>query len=356
MKIAILGAGNVAFANACFLSEAGHDVHLWSVSDEEVDAIDGAGGITYEGIISGRATITATKDVEACAKGAGLVMIAAPAFGHRTLMEAICPHLTEDQTIVIHPVTGMSSLILSRLLKERGIKPTIVDLSTSLFTTRKRGPTTVRILRIKDVIDIATLPAGRGVQGLELLQGIYGDRFRLEPNVLSVSLNNHNPVYHVPPLLCNLSRAEKREDWIIWENITPGVAKFVKIVDNERLSVVSRYGTTQITVDEYFRQSFGVEGDTLDEIFRQVAVTLKGPTGPKEFNHRFITEDVPYALVFFLGLGRVAGIKMPVTESLITITSALYERDFMHEGHTMAALGLEGRSVDEIVQVATEGF
>jgi len=357
MKIAILGAGNVALANACYLAQAGHAVHIWSAFEQERAALRAAGGvIAYEGFMTGHATITVAQDVRACVENASVVMIAAPAFGHQTLMSAVAPYLHEDQDVVIHPVTGLSSLLLSRILKARNVKPTILDLSTSLFTTRKTGPTSVRLLRIKDVIDVAAIPAGRGKDAMKRLQTMFGDRFRLEPNALAISLNNHNPVYHVPPLLCNLSRAEKKENWIIWENITPGVARFVKLVDDERLAVVRHFGTTEIPVDQYFRQSFGVAGKDLNEIFPAVAEKLKGPIGPQEMNHRFILEDVPYALVFYHSLGQVAGIEMSITESLIRITSALYDRDFFTEGHTMERLGLGDKSDRDILRIAENGF
>ena len=356
MKIAILGAGNVALANACYLSHAGHDVHVWSIFPEERQALAAADAIAYEGFMSGHARITASPDVRSCIDGSGIVMIAAPAFGHQALMAAACPHVTEAQDIIVHPVTGLSSLLMSRMLKGRGIKPVIVDLSTSLFTTRKTGATSVRLLRIKDVIDMAAIPAERGQEAMARMEAIFGKRFRLEPNALAISLNNHNPVYHVPPLLCNLSRAEKKENWMIWENITPGIARFVKIVDDERLAVVRHYGTTEIPVDQYFRQSFGVDGHDLDEIFKAVAEKLKGPIGPQDFNHRFILEDVPYALVFYHSLGRAAGIDMPVTESLIRITSALYRRDFVKEGHTLEVLGLAGLDRRRIIEMTGTGF
>jgi opine dehydrogenase len=356
MKVAILGAGNVALANACFLSSVGHDVHIWSGFPEERRALAEAGRITYEGFMSGAASVAVSSDARACVEGAGIVMICAPAFAHQSLMAAASPHVTEEQDIVIHPVTGLSSLLMSGMLKARNVKPTIVDLSTSLFTTRKTGPASVRLLRIKDVIDAATIPHDRGEAAMARLEALFGRRFRLEPNALAISLNNHNPVYHVPPLLCNLSRAEKKEDWIIWENITPGVARFVKIVDDERIAVVRRYGTTEIPVEQYFRQSFGVQGKDLDEIFPAVAEKLKGPVGPQDFNHRFVLEDVPYALVFFHSLGRVAGIDMPITESLIRITSALYQRDFYKEGHTVEALGLAGMDARRILETTRTGF
>ena len=356
MKIAILGAGNVALANACYLSSAGHDVHIWSSFAQEGRALEEAGSIAYEGFMSGAATVTVASDARSCVEGAEVVMVCAPAFAHQSLMAAAAPHVTEAQDIVIHPVTGLSSLLLSRMLKARKVRPTIVDLSTSLFTARRTGPASVRILRIKDVIDAAAMPFEKGRAAITRLESLFGKRFRLEPNALAISLNNHNPVYHVPPLLCNLSRAEKKEDWIIWDNITPGVARFVKVVDDERISVARHYGTTEIPVEQYFRQSFGVEGKDLDEIMPAVARKLKGPIGPQDFNHRFILEDVPYALVFYHSLGKVAGIEMPITESLIRITSALYQRDFFREGHTVEALGLAGLDARGIVEATRTGF
>lgn len=356
MKIAILGAGNVALANAFFLAQAGHDVHIWSAFEAERSAVAAAGGLDADGVLRGKVTVAVAVDAGACIAGAGLVMIAAPAFAHQALMSAAAPHLGEDQDVLVHPVTGLSSLLLSRMLKARGVKPTIIDVSTSLFTTRKTGPTAVRILKLKDVVDIAAIPAERGREALRRLQAIFGPRFRLEGNALAISLNNHNPVYHVPPLLCNLSRAEKGENWILWECITPGVARLVKLVDEERLALVRRFGTTEISVDDYFRQAHGAQGDNLDEIFTSVAKKLKGPVGPQEFNHRFITEDVPYALVFYRSLGGVAGIDMPVIDALIRLSSALYGRDFMAEGHTLERLGLGGLASRDILAITSHGF
>ncbi len=57
MKIAILGAGNVALANACYLSNAGHDVRIWSAFPGERRALADAGAISYEGFMSGQANV-----------------------------------------------------------------------------------------------------------------------------------------------------------------------------------------------------------------------------------------------------------------------------------------------------------
>jgi opine dehydrogenase len=188
------------------------------------------------------------------------------------------------------------------------------------------------------------------------LDALFGKRFRLQPDALTITLNNHNPVYHVAPMLCNLSRAEKKENWVIWENITPGVARLVKLVDDERLAVAACFGTRGVPVEEYFREAHGAEGNDLNEIVASVARKLNGPVGPQELDHRFITEDVPYALVLYCALGRLAGIPMPVSESLIQLTSALYETDFFEEGHNLEALGLDGMTPEQILAVTRTGF
>jgi opine dehydrogenase len=356
MQVAVLGAGSTALANAWFLARGGHDVRLWSAMGSERSALAAAPGVSADGIMNGTVAVSVAPDAASCLEGASLVIIAAPAYAHLPLMTAAAPHLHPHQDVMVHPVTGLSSLLLSRLLKPRGVKPTIIDVSTSLFTARKTAAASVRILKLKASVDVATIPTEAAADAVDRLERIFGKRFRREANALAVSLNNHNPVYHVAPMLCNLSRVEKRENWIIWECITPGVARLIKLVDEERLAVVRHFGTREVSVDDYFREAHGATGRDLNEIFRSVAERLKGPVGPQEFDHRFITEDVPYGLVFFRSLGQVAGVEMPVTAGLIELSCALYGRDFTAEGHTVARLRLGAMSSRDIMAITASGF
>lgn len=356
MIISILGAGSVALANACWLAKEGHDVRVWSALKEERAELAGAGVLTYDGIANGTTKISAPESAQECLKGAEVVMIAAPAFAHDELIAVAAPYLKSEQLVVFHPVTGMSSLLLSKVLSARGVVPLISDLSTSLFTARRRGGTSVWLLKIKDSIDVATLPAVRGNEAVSILASLFGDRFRLETNVLAISLNNHNPIYHVGPLLCNLSRVEREESTIFWDWITPGVAQFVRLLDDERLKVVRHYGTTEVSVDDYFKEAHGIDAASLPEVFPAMSRKLGGPIGPHGFNHRFVVEDVPFGLVFFWSLGQMAGIDMPSTKSTIQLTSAIWQRDFLAEGRTVERLGLAGMGSKEFSQIIERGF
>ncbi len=356
MVIAILGAGSVALASACWLGKEGNEVRIWSALEDERRALAAAGELKFHGIATGSVAVKVCDDAATCITGADVVMIAAPAFAHDELIAAAVPHIDKSQMVVLHPVTGLSSLLLSKALAERGTRALIADLSTSLFTTRREGLTTVKLLKIKAQIDVATLPASRGQEAADILSRLFGPRFRVETNVLAISLNNHNPIYHVGPMLCNLSRAEREEQSTYWDWITPGVARVVRLLDDERLKVVRHYGTTEVTVDDYFREAHGVEADSLPGIFPLISKKLGGPIGPNGFNHRFVVEDVPFGLVFFWSLGQAAGIEMPYTHSMIQLTSGIWERDFVKEGRTLERLGLSGMPPAQFKAIITNGF
>jgi len=356
MKIAILGGGSVAFANACYFSSEGHDVHIWSAIVGELASVADAGAIKSTGVLEGNWKVTVSETAAAAIERAETVVIAAPAFGHRTLMEAAAPHLNGQQDVVVHPVTGLSSLILSRLVAGKSSKPTIIDLSTSLFTARRTGDASVHVLRIKPLIEAATIPVAKNDAALARLSKAYGDRFRAESNVLAVSLNNHNPIYHVPTLMGSLSRADKGESYMFFEGMTPTITNLHEALDEERLAVARAFGAPEVPVGQYFREAHAAEGDTLSDIYMDVARRLKGPLGPQTADHRFVTEDVPYALLCFLDLGRSAGLPMSVTDAVITVTSATWRRDFRVGGHGLTALGLAGRTPEQILDIARNGF
>ena len=120
MEIAILGAGNVALATAWFLANSGHDAHVWSAFEAERSVLAKSGCISAEGIMQGEVRVTVAADAKMC-------LAACPAGDHcRTGLCSPDTHVGRrpipraEQDVLVHPVTGLSSLLLSRMLKEPG--------------------------------------------------------------------------------------------------------------------------------------------------------------------------------------------------------------------------------------------
>jgi opine dehydrogenase len=356
MNVAIIGAGAVALSSAALMTKNGHRACLWSALPEEIQSLKSERLVTCEGELSGTFAIEVTDTVEQCMAQVDVVMIAAPAFAHRALMAACAPFIQRHHMIVMNTATGFSSLYFARLLADRQLKPTFVDLGTTVCAARVTGPGRVRLGPPKPDVDLATMPAARGEAGWASLTELFGDFFGLRRSVLAVALNNHNPIYHVPALVFNLARAELGEVWNIWRNLPPFVARYVEKLDQERLSVAARFGVEGIPLTVYLRSSIGLEGDDLAGLFAAAAAKRPAPTGPKSVDDRYMTEDMPYGMVFFRKLGEAGGVAMPVTDHLIDFCNDLYNRDFRSEGLGLDDLDLANRSPAEIVRLAQDGF
>jgi len=64
-------------------------------------------------------------------------------------------------------------------------------------------------------------------------------------------------------------------------------------------------------------------------------------TGPEARFHRYLTEDVPYAMVLISQLGDLVRVETPVIDAHVTLASLLNQTDYWKEGRTLKKLGLD---------------
>jgi opine dehydrogenase len=74
-----------------------------------------------------------------------------------------------------------------------------------------------------------------------------------------------------------------------------------------------------------------------------------GIRAQSKLDHRYLTEDVGYSLVFLSDLAARLGVPVPAIDAVIEIASVVLARDFRGEGpRTLERLGLGGLSRDEL--------
>ena len=98
----------------------------------------------------------------------------------------------------------------------------------------------------------------------------------------------------------------------------------------------------------------GITGETLYERI-QSNHAYAGIKAPRSLRVRYLIEDVPTGLVPIVSLARLAGLEAPVSEAITNIAGALLGTDFWQTGRTLARLGLEGMSIQEIIQYVNNG-
>jgi opine dehydrogenase len=180
-------------------------------------------------------------------------------------------------------------------------------------------------------------------------------------SVWDTVLINFNAIDHVATMVANAGTAENRSGgMLLWgEGATPSVVRVIEAVDGELLAIRRSLGLADERRyrDFLIAQGFAPDaGPALYDVMRASKLVMGfAPTGPEGLKTRYITEDVPYALVLAASIGDEVGVETPVVDGLIAITSAMLGQDFRGEGRTLASLGLAGGGVERLRRFAETG-
>lgn len=131
-KVTLLVAGSWGTALASVLADNGHDVFVWTRSEQQAAEINlqhtnsrYLPGIT----LSDR--IVASSDMEEAVKGTSAIIIVAPSSAMRTVVQQLKPHYTKG-TLIIHATKGFELPSLKRMsavIAEELIPPKAILLS-----------------------------------------------------------------------------------------------------------------------------------------------------------------------------------------------------------------------------------
>lgn len=348
MRVAIIGFGGIGRGYAAYLTSQGHEPVIWSPSGAALVDFEGGTRLTTTGKLETAVPLRIARDCAEAVAGAEAVIVTVQANGFRTVLDAMAPHLTAGQTVIISAHCSFAGLYLHRLLRERGVDIPIAAWATTALTARKSGQHGVHISGIRAKLDVATLPIRHADAGLAVCRALFGDRFEQRDDVLAIMLSNLNPPAHVANMLGNLTRAERGEDWPNYGSITEGVGRIVDAMDVERLALAKAFGLSVRSVQDHYVHSFGVTPGPVSEMAAAVYRNRPELLGPKTLDTRFITEDVPFGLVPLEALGQVTGVALPLHQAGIALFDAICARNFRAENDLLPALDLERLTPDEL--------
>jgi opine dehydrogenase len=337
LKVSILGTGSIGLATAALLAQHGHAITVWSPTGASTTALAG-GELTYTGVINGTARIAVAASAGGALEAAEVAFICVPAYAHLAVMEAAAPHVHAGQTIVIMPVGALSPLLLAQKTK---VACTLIGLGTTVMTGRRGKGAEVKVAAIRDRLDLAALPASANAAALALMQELFGDHFDVQDNLLGISLSNVNPVAHVPLVLGNLTRVDKREQWPQYDLMTPSVGAIIEGNDAERVAIARAFGLRVPSIHDHFERSFAVPRGRFSDMAAAVYAKRGGPNGPVTLEDRYFLEDIPYGLAFYRTLARIAGVATPTMDACITLAETAIGRPLVADNRLTPAIGLD---------------
>ena len=138
--------------------------------------------------------------------------------------------------------------------------------------------------------------------------------------------------------------------------MTPHVAAVIERLDAERLALAlaRAFGLHVHSIERHFAQSFATQSTTLADIAAELHAKRGGPPGPTDTHSRYLTEDIPYGLVFCTAIGRMAGVPMPATQTLIDAASLIAGRDFRADNDLLVPMGIAGESTTGLLARVTQ--
>jgi opine dehydrogenase len=371
--LAVLGAGNGGQCAAADLALAGFSVNLFQLPQfqQEFEPIQRTQEISLRGVgREGRAKLSkATCEITEAIDGVDIILVVVPAFGHEPLARLCAPHLRDGQIVVLLPGTG-GTLEWHRVLHESGVTAEVVlaETSTLPYGTRVQEPGSVELFVEAEALPTGVFPGRHTDQVIAKLQKLYPAIVPCQ-DVLEAAVNNPNPIVHPAATLLNAGRIEYSggDFWLYKEGMTPAVARVFESLNDERLAICDGFGWQLRHCCGLPFRGYGL-GDNVEECRDRILDTSMGAAfgeeaiepgikmkGPESMQDRFITEDVPYGLVLFSGLGDLIGAETPIFKAIIALCSAINRTDYGEEGRGLGELGLEHMSAEKLLIFLREG-
>jgi opine dehydrogenase len=364
MKVAVLGSGGGALAVAADMARAGRDTVLADLPafSANLQPVQEHGGVR---VVSGwhgevLEPVAVGEDIGEAIDGAELVIVVVPCFGHEPFMEVLASRL-DSGTHLLFIGEGSGSIVAHRALAVAGNDGVIVGETNTLpYLARPVKPGTVTVdKKIGGVLLVGTPSTGTRAL-FDMVTDVWPYVSEAE-SVWETVLINYNAIDHVAAMLANAGTLENRTGgMLLWgEGATPSVVRVIEAVDGELFALRKALGLSD---DRRYRdfliaQGFAPDaGPGLYEVVRASKLVVSYcPTGPEALQSRYLTEDIPYALVLASSVGSEIGVETPVIDGLIAIGSAMLARDFRAEGRTLATLGLAGVGVEGLRRFAATG-
>lgn len=380
--VAVFGGGACAQAFAAEFSLAGFEVRLYELPELALQTL-GEVLRTHRIELGGQQrnfrwfrrvgvadVAVVTTDIREALQGAGLVVVAVPAKGHRPFFEQMIPHLEDNQVVSIFP-DNFGSLLLRNMMREKecDAEVTVGGWSSMPYGARLQEPGKVNcIVRTRTLVCDA-LPSTDGDNFFQILSEIPAFDGTVElkrgDTILGVDLSNPNPVVHVPGAILSVGPMEVSEmegslgipkgHFSMYKHgMSPAVARVQVAFYQEERKLAEVIG---VKISDHCEEQFYWKGSIMGiEYWVPFAdVVLPPITGPNSVEHRYFTEDIPVGTVVRYRLAKRFQVAVPVIEALIRLGSVVCRRDFLKEGVSLEDLGLDGLDKGQILQLLRTG-
>ena len=360
LNITVVGAGQGGPAMVAHLMSMGFEATLYELPAfaHNLKPFIKRGGIRCSGEVKGFFKSKMTTNAKEAGSNADLVMVAAKAMGHETIVKNLLPHMKDGSLIAFHTGCFAGLHFYPRFAR---LKKHVMLAETDFlpYAAIRSGPHSIRLTAIKKELGVGTMPATDTRKAVKVLNTTKILRFRPRKHSVASSLASLNMLYHPPFILLNLAAAENAKDGFYYyrDGISAGVGKVIHAMDAERLAVARKLGAKLpdcVTSMKTWYGAYNVKGKRIDEIILSNPAYSKFCTRSiQEFS--IFHEDLLYGLAPTIELGRLLRVPTPMFKMLMNIANLVLETDYMKSGLTLGKLGIAGMTPRKLLRYLQTG-
>ncbi|MBN1147512.1 MAG: NAD/NADP octopine/nopaline dehydrogenase family protein [Anaerolineales bacterium] len=347
MRITICGGGNAAHTAAgLFAARQEHQVNVYLSFEVEAqrwrEGVETRGGIVVNraaGSLLGRPERIGADPAEVI-PGAGLVLLALPAFAHEAVIGQVAPYLEDGAWLGALAARGCFDLAAQEMLGDRAGDVALFGLQTLPWACRIREyGQEVDVLGTKARVDIAVQPERRADELADLLGEGMGLTLERISNFLALTIAGTGQLIH-PGVMYGRLRGWDGSPFeqapLFYQGIDVETAGVLQRMSDEvqalRAELSRRYPALDLgavrPLDEWLFRSYA--SDIEDRSSLQASfVTNRSYAGLKvpvrategglspDFQARYLSEDVPYALLATRGIAELAAVPTPTIDEVI---------------------------------------
>ncbi len=353
-KVAVLGGGPDARLLAALALAAGCDVTLFSAYGRELELLRASSGIglrgagpigTYHVDRDGPA-VQLTAELDAAVQGVDVIFLTGPVHKQRTYAMVLADHLIDGQILVLAPGRSLGVVETAWNLRLGGcsVDITLVEVLGLPYWYRAEGAT----LHLSQAASMfaATLPRGRN-DVLAQLDPILPN-LRGVDSVLASGFADLSAAVEIPALTMGGAGLEPGgvpvpmggiplpENQTFAALIGPDQHRLITALADERRAVAQAFGVRDLPETEDWIATFA--GQSRGEGARQV---------PDRDTARSLMRDgVIGSLVPLMSAAELAGVSVPHTQALISLTGAILNADVAAAGRRLDTMGITAANAD----------
>lgn len=194
--------------------------------------------------------------------------------------------------------------------------------------------------------------AKRTNEFVKLIKDVFPIPVEMLENPVVAALENINFGAHPLFTIMNMGLLENFDGGFNFYSdcCSPAISKVEDELDRERLNVGESLHLHLRTELEAMNALYASDCASIYEFNRGSSAHGKIKNAPANSKSRYITEDIPYLFVPFCELAKICGVEVPAAEALITMANIFNDVDYRKTGRTLAKMGFNHWSKQEILE------